>query len=170
MWVCVAQGPILAVDLHATRTPMGKMPAGDGNFVGMTEAQRTVQESHLDILDPERKAIAAVATIGPNGEPHCTPVWFEWDGSRLRFSQITTRQKYRNLQRNPRIAVSVMDPENPYRMVEIRGRVTFAEDGDRSFVDSLAKRYTGAERYEYDQPGDKRMIVTIEPEHVTYFG
>jgi hypothetical protein len=136
----------------------------------MTGDQRRIPPTHRDILEPETKAIATVATIGPRGEPHCTPVWFEWDGSRLRFSQITTRQKYRNLQRDPRIAVSVMDPQNPYRSVEIRGTATFSEDTDRSFVDSLANRYTQAARYEFDGPDDERMIVAVDPDHVTHFG
>lgn len=142
----------------------------NGVSPGMAETQSIIQESHVDILDPARKAIATVATIGPKGEPQCTPVWFEWDGSRLRFSQLTTRQKYRNLQRDPRIAVSVLDPETPYSAVEIRGTVTVTEDADRAFVNGLSKRYMGQDPYPWDQPGDMRMIVTVEPERATYFG
>jgi PPOX class probable F420-dependent enzyme len=73
-------------------------------------------------------ALAHIATIGPKGEPQCTPVWFDWDGNTLRFSQTTTRQKFRNLQRDPRFALSLVDPNNPYRSLEIRGKVGYDND------------------------------------------
>jgi len=127
-----------------------------------------IPDSHEDILGAN--GIAHVATIGPDGEPHSSPVWFDWDGEQLLFSQVTQRQKYQNLQRDPRVAVSILDPDNPYRNVEIRGTAEFEEDTDRSFVNSLAKKYMGEDSYDYDEPGDVRMIISVEPDHVTTFG
>jgi PPOX class probable F420-dependent enzyme len=127
-----------------------------------------IPDSHKDIL--ESKGFAHVATIGPDGAPQCTPVWFDWDGKQVKFSQVTTRQKYRNLQRDQRVSLSIQDPSNPYRSIEIRGTATFSEDTDRTFVDSLAKTYMDQDTYDYDQPGDIRMIVSVVPEHSTWFG
>lgn len=127
-----------------------------------------IPESHRDIVESE--GFAHVATIGPDGEPHSTPVWFDWDGQKILFSQVTTRQKYQNLKRDPRVAVSILDPDNPYRNVEIRGEAEFNEDEDRTFVDSLAKQYMGEDTYDHDAPDDVRMVVVVEPAHVTTFG
>jgi PPOX class probable F420-dependent enzyme len=76
-----------------------------------------IPDSHRDILD--KKGFAHVATIGPEGEPHSSPVWYGWDGEHFLFSQTKTRQKIRNVQRDARVAVSVTDPDNPYRYLEI---------------------------------------------------
>ncbi|MCA1196062.1 MULTISPECIES: PPOX class F420-dependent oxidoreductase [unclassified Saccharopolyspora] len=114
-----------------------------------------------------KRAFAHIATLGPRGEPQSSPVWVEWDGTHVRFSQTTGRQKYRNLQRDPRIAVSAHDPENPYRYVEIRGRVAgFEPDPDNAFINKMAKKYTGEDEYQWGQPGDERVVVLVEPEHV----
>jgi PPOX class probable F420-dependent enzyme len=128
-----------------------------------------IPESHRDIL--ESKGIAFVATLGPRGEPQVTPVWFDWDGQYVRFSQTPARQKVRNLRRDPRIALSLPDPGNPYRNLELRGRVVrIEEDRDRVFVDRLAQKYLGQERYPWDPPGTERLEVVVEPEHATTFG
>ena len=116
-------------------------------------------------------ALAHVATIGPHGEPHCTPVWFDWDGTHLRFSQTRTRQKLRNLTRDPRIALSIVDPANPYHSLEIRGVVTRVEDDqDLAFINALAKKYLGQDKYPWHQPGDERVVVVVEPQHTTSMG
>lgn len=125
-----------------------------------------VPQEHEDILT--KRSFAHVATIGPKGEPQSSPVWIDWDGEYLKFSQTTTRQKLRNLQREPRIAVSVHDPEQPYRYLEVRGKVTQVEDDpDNAFIDRMAKKYIDAEEYPYHQPGDERVIVYVKPEHTT---
>ena len=106
----------------------------------------SIPEKYRDLLDTT--ALAHIATLGPNGEPQSNPVWFGWDGQHLRFSQTKTRQKYRNLKRDPRIALSIVDPNNPYRYLEIRGRVVrIDEDPDLAFINSMAKKYIGQERY-----------------------
>lgn len=119
----------------------------------------------------ESTALASVATIGPNGGPQVNPVWFGWDGTYLRFSQTKTRQKFQNVQRDPRIAVSIVDPANPYRYLEIRGRVVkIEEDPTLDFINSMAKKYMGQDVYPWHQPGDERVVVVIEPERTTQMG
>ena len=131
--------------------------------------QPIIPESYEDLL--ESTALAHVATLGPEGEPQSNPVWFDWDGEHVKFSQTKTRQKYHNLQRDPRIALSIVDPENPYRYLEIRGKVTHVEeDPNIDFISSMAKKYLGVDRYPYHQPGDERVVVFVQPEHTSQMG
>jgi PPOX class probable F420-dependent enzyme len=131
--------------------------------------QPIIPEGYEDLL--ESTALAHVATLGPDGEPQSNPVWFDWDGEHVKFSQTKTRQKYHNLQRDPRIALSIVDPENPYRYLEIRGEVTrVEEDPNIDFISSMAKKYLGLDRYPYHQPGDERVVVFVRPEHTTQMG
>jgi PPOX class probable F420-dependent enzyme len=128
-----------------------------------------IPEQYRDLL--ESTALANVATIGPNGEPQVNPVWFDWDGTHLLFSQTTSRQKHRNVQREPRIAVSIVDPRNPYRYLEIRGRVVrIDDDPDNAFINSMAKKYLGQDVYPWHRPGDRRVVIVVEPEHTTQMG
>jgi len=116
-------------------------------------------------------ALAHVATVGPNGEPQNNPVWFDWDGEHLKFSQTKTRQKYRNLNRDPRVALSIVDPENPYRYLEVRGEVAkVEEDPDLDFINAMAKKYMGRDKYPFHQAGDERVVVFVEPRHTTGMG
>lgn len=134
-----------------------------------TTENTVIPASHADLL--ESTALVHVATIGPEGEPQVNPVWFAWDGTNLRFSQTTTRQKYRNVQRDPRIALSIVDPSNPYRYLEIRGKVVEIEpDPDRAFINSMAKKYLGQDVYPWHQEGDERVVIVVEPEHTTQMG
>jgi PPOX class probable F420-dependent enzyme len=129
----------------------------------------SIPENYSDLL--ESQALAHVATVGPNGEPQTNPVWFDWDGRYVKFSQTKTRQKYRNLQREPRIALSIVDPNNPYRYLEIRGRVErIEEDPDRAFINKMAKKYIGQDVYPWHRPGDERIVVHVKPEHTTQMG
>lgn len=126
-------------------------------------------EKNADLL--ESTALAHVATIGAQGEPQVNPVWFGWDGAHLRFSQTTTRQKYKNVQRDPRIALSIVDPANPYRYLEIRGKVVAIEpDPERAFIDSMAQKYLGQDKYPWHRPGDERVVIVVEPERTTSMG
>lgn len=128
-----------------------------------------IPENYHDLL--HSTALAHVATIGPAGEPQSNPVWFGWDGTYIRFSQTTGRQKYRNMQREPRIALSIVDPQNPYRYLEIRGKVVRIDpDPDLDFINSMAKKYLGQDRYPWHQPGDERVVIVVEPEHTTHMG
>ena len=99
-------------------------------------------------------------------------IWFDWDGRYLRFSQTTARQKYRNVRRDPRIAVSIVDPTNPYRYLELRGAVVRIEpDPDLAFVDEVTKKYLGRDHDPADNPPDEeRVVVVVEPRHTTRMG
>jgi PPOX class probable F420-dependent enzyme len=128
-----------------------------------------IPDTHRDIL--EGQSFAHIATIGPDGAPQNNPVWFDWDGRHFKFSQTKKRQKYRNLKREPRVAISIVDPANPYRYLEIRGRVVRVdEDPDYAFIDKMARKYIGQEKYPWHQPGDERVVVVVEPEHTTQMG
>jgi PPOX class probable F420-dependent enzyme len=128
-----------------------------------------IPENYQDLL--ESTALAHVATIGPDGEPQNNPVWFGWDGEHVKFSQTKGRQKYRNLGRDPRIAFSIVDPENPYRYLEIRGEVArVEEDPDIAFISAMAKKYMGVDRYPYHRPGDERVVIFVKPRHTTQMG
>ena len=135
-----------------------------------TANQRNViPEGYKDIL--QSKALANVATIGPGKEPQVNPVWFDWDGQHLLFSQTKTRQKLRNIQRDPRVAISIVDPENPFRYLEIRGVVDRVdEDPNNRFIDSMAKKYMGKDKYPWSPPGEERVVVAVRPEHTTHMG
>jgi PPOX class probable F420-dependent enzyme len=131
--------------------------------------ERVIPSQYEDLL--ESKALAHVATIGPKGEPQVNPVWFDWDGTYLMFSQTTSRQKYKNVKRDPRIALSIVDPNNPYRYLEIRGKVVRVDpDPDYAFINKMAQKYLGVEKYPWLQPGEERVVIVVEPEHVTSMG
>ncbi|HWC13631.1 MAG TPA: PPOX class F420-dependent oxidoreductase [Actinomycetota bacterium] len=116
-----------------------------------------------DIFD--KKAFAHVATIGPDGALHSSPVWVEFDGRHVRFSLTTDRQKYKNLKRDPRIAVSVIDPDNPYRYVEVRGRAERIDiDEGNAFINSMAKKYIDKDVYPWHRPTDQRVVVHVLPQ------
>lgn len=118
-------------------------------------------ESHADLL--ERPTFAHLATVRPDGSPQTQVIWFWWDGQRIRMTHTKGRQKYRNFQREPRVALSIAEPDNPYRFVEIRGVVERIEDDDAqaSFYLSLQRRYGRA--YPVTDAAE-RVIVTIRPE------
>ncbi|GAC1362672.1 MAG: PPOX class F420-dependent oxidoreductase [Actinomycetota bacterium] len=126
-----------------------------------------IPESHKDIL--LKKGFAHVATLGPKGEPQTSPVWYGWDGESLTFSHTKARQKYKNLLRKPEVALSITDPDNPYRYVEIRGVATIEDDPDKTFIDEMAQKYLG-KPYPWNQPGDERVIMKIKPQRVTTMG
>jgi PPOX class probable F420-dependent enzyme len=135
-----------------------------------TQSRRPViPEGYEDLL--ESTALVHVATIGPHGEPQNNPVWFGWDGEHVLFSQTKARQKYRNLQRDARVAFSMVDPDNPYRYLEIRGEVVrVEEDPNLDFINSMAKKYLGLDKYPYHQPDDEPLVVSVRPEHTTQMG
>lgn len=129
-----------------------------------------IPETYADLL--ESTALAHIATLGPDGEPQSSPVWFGWDGTFLRFAQVSGyQQKVRNLRRDPRVALSIVDPANAYRYLEVRGRVERIElDPDWSFINAMARKYLGQERYPYGKPEDEWLVVVIRPERTTQMG
>lgn len=111
-----------------------------------------------------KPAFGHVATLGPDGSPQSSPVWIDWDGEFLRFSQTTTRQKLQNLRRDGRISVSATDPDDPYMYVEVRGVVDrVEEDRDKAFINEMAQKYLGTP-YPWDNPDEERVIVCVRPE------
>lgn len=115
-----------------------------------------------------KRAVAHVATVGPRGEPQSSPVWFGWDGETLAFSHTKARQKYRNLVADPRVAVSIADPDFPETYLEIRGTVTIEDDPERRYINAMAMRYLG---HPFPpNPAEERVIIRVRPTHVTYQG
>lgn len=130
-----------------------------------------IPESHADLVAWETKSFAHVATIGPGGQPHTSPVWFEWDGSHINFSLTKSRQKYRNLQRDRKVSFSIMDPEDPYRYIEVRGELAdIEEDPDIDFISKMAKKYIGRDRYPWHREGDERVVMKVKPTDISGMG
>ena len=128
-----------------------------------------IPDDYLDLF--KKKAFAYVATLMPDGSPQVTPVWIDYDGEYVLFNTARGRQKDRNLKRSPQVALAISDPDNPYRYLQVRGRVAEAtEEGADEHIDKLAQRYLGVERYPYRQPGEVRVIYKIVPERVTVWG
>jgi PPOX class probable F420-dependent enzyme len=126
----------------------------------------TVPDSHRDLLDAP---VATLATIGPDGGPQLTAVWFLAEDGTVRISLNTTRQKVRNLQRNPACSVLIFDPANPYRYVELRGDAEIEPDDDYAVADRVGAKYS-ADLRENDGPGETRVVVTVRPTHVHAWG
>jgi PPOX class probable F420-dependent enzyme len=129
-----------------------------------------IPQSHLDLFG-DKKAFAALATVMPDGSPQVTPVWFDYVGGVVRVNTARGRVKDRNMTLNARVALSILDPENPYRHVQIRGRVSnVTEEGADAHIDSLAKKYMGLDKYPLRREGEVRVIYTIEPLSVSSMG
>jgi PPOX class probable F420-dependent enzyme len=121
-------------------------------------------QSHADLVSWDTRSFAHIATIGPDGEPQSSPVWFEWDGTHIKFSLTTGRQKYRNLQRDKRVSLSILDPDDAYRYIEIRGELDEIEpDPDIKFISRMAKKYKGLDVYPWHNPSDERVVMKIKP-------
>jgi PPOX class probable F420-dependent enzyme len=133
-------------------------------------AKTTFPNGFEDILT-QKKALAHLATLMPDGTPQVTPVWFDVSGNRIRINSARGRVKDRNMRRNAAVALDVTDPDNPYRHVAIRGRVVnITEQGADTHIDSLAKKYLGKDTYPFRAPGEVRVIYEIEPTHVSTMG
>jgi PPOX class probable F420-dependent enzyme len=112
-----------------------------------------------------------LATIGPDGFPQVTALWFLYDeaDSAVRFSLNTSRQKTKNLRARPEASFLVLDPATPYRTLEIRGRAELQPDDDYTFADLVGKKY-GADLRQIDKPGERRVVVTLRPAKVNTWG
>jgi PPOX class probable F420-dependent enzyme len=129
-----------------------------------------VPEKYRDLLQ-QKKAFAVLATLMPDGSPQVTPVWFDLTAGILRINTAKGRTKARNLKPGVAVATAILDPDNPYRYVQIRGRVRrVTEDGADAHIDALAKKYLGVDKYPRRQPGEVRMTVEIEPTSITGMG
>jgi PPOX class probable F420-dependent enzyme len=128
-----------------------------------------IPEKYLDLFS--KKAFANLATLMPDGSPQVTPVWCDYDGNLVIVNSARGRQKDRNIRRNPRVALSIMDSDNPYRYVEVRGRVVeITQAGAGGHIDKMAKKYLGVDKYPYAQPGEVRVLYKIQPERISSNG
>jgi PPOX class probable F420-dependent enzyme len=119
-----------------------------------------VPASHADLL--EKPTFAHLATVRPDGSPQSSVMWFDWDGSRIRLTHTSTRQKFANLANEPRVALSIVDPDDPYRFLEVRGTVESIEaDQGAKFYQSLQRRYSNV--YPISD-ADVRVVITIRPD------
>jgi len=110
---------------------------------------------------------ATIATNLPNGWPHLSVVWIERDGGEILVSTVKGRRKHLNIEHDPKVTLLVYPKDNPYSYVEIRGVASMSEEGGRALIDRLAHRYTGAERYAFDDGTDNvRVVVRITPQKV----
>jgi PPOX class probable F420-dependent enzyme len=124
-----------------------------------------IPEKYKDLLS--KVAFAQLATVMPDGAPQVTPVWFDYDGNYLRINSAKGRVKDKNMRRNKRVALSVQDPDNPYRYFAAQGEIAeITEEGANEHIDALAKKYLGKDKYPFRQPGEVRVIYKIRPEKV----
>lgn len=124
-----------------------------------------VPEEFEDLF--EKKAFGHLATLMPDGHPQSTPVWIDREGPNIIVNTASDRQKHENVERDPRVSISILDPDDPYRYLEVRGRVTEIRKADADeHIDRLAKRYLGKDRYPWRE-GEERVKLVIEPEHFT---
>lgn len=128
-----------------------------------------IPDTYRDLFT--KKAFAHLATVGGNGQPQVTPVWCDFDGTHVRINTAKGRTKERNVGANPRVALSIQDPDNPYRYLQVRGRVVeMTEHGADGHIDALAKKYLDQDRYPYRRPGEVRVMVKILPERTQGMG
>ncbi|WP_428493389.1 PPOX class F420-dependent oxidoreductase [Rhodopila sp.] len=117
----------------------------------------------LDLLT-EKKAFAHIATLQPDGSPQVTPVWFDYTNGVIRVNTAKGRVKARNLTQGSKVALSIMDPDNAYRYIQLRGAVTKeTTDGAVAHIDSLAKKYLGKDKYPWHSDKETRVIYEITP-------
>jgi PPOX class probable F420-dependent enzyme len=129
-----------------------------------------IPDSFMDLVN-QKKSFANLATVMPDGTPQVTPVWFDMSGDHIRVNTARGRVKDRNMQKNAAVALAILDPDNAYRHIAVRGRVTnVTEQGADAHIDSLAKKYLGKDQYPFRRPGEVRVIYEIEPTSVRVMG
>ncbi len=127
--------------------------------IELTEAQRA-------LLD--EKHYAVVTDLMRDGSPHSTMVWIDHDGAHVLFNTARGHLKARNLERDPRVSVMVIDPANPHeRRLAVRGRAQLIDDGADEHIDRLARKYIGLDRYPWRQPGERRVTVRVIAEKIS---
>lgn len=116
----------------------------------------------------EKRVLAHIASLDPDGSPNVSPVWVELDGEDIVINTALGRAKARNLANDSRVAVSLTDPDNPTDTISVRGTVVgFTTDGADEVIDRLSKKYTGIEPYPYRREGEVRVTVTIRPDRIS---
>jgi PPOX class probable F420-dependent enzyme len=116
----------------------------------------------------DKRVLAHVATVGPEGEPHVTPVWILLDGDEVIINTSLGRAKARNLANDPRVAISMTDPDNPYAVVAIRGTVIgFTTSGADEVINRMATKYLDLDEYPFRREGEVRVTVRIRTDRVS---
>jgi PPOX class probable F420-dependent enzyme len=129
----------------------------------------SIPENYLDLF--KKPAFGFLTTLMPDGSPQTQPVWVDIENGQVIVNTAMGRQKDKNMRRDPRVAVTLMDPDNPYRYLEIRGRVTdVTQDGATAHIDKMAKKYLGKDKYPFAQPGEQRVLFKISPEKTHTMG
>jgi PPOX class probable F420-dependent enzyme len=129
----------------------------------------TIPDRIRDIFS--KRSFAHLATLMPDGSPQVSPVWLDIDGDQIIINTAQGRVKDRNMQRDPRVALSVTDPDNPYRALMIRGRIVdITTEGADEHIDRMAKKYLDKDTYPFRAPGEVRVIYRIEPDQVSVMG
>jgi PPOX class probable F420-dependent enzyme len=122
-----------------------------------------VPEDYLDLLDWDRRAFATLATIMEDGSPQATPIWFDVEGDLIMINSARGRVKVANMEHRPQVALSIMDPDDPYRYLQIRGEVVeVREQTGKRDIDRLANKYLGKEEYPWYE-GETRVSFLIRP-------
>ena len=126
-------------------------------------------EKYSDLF--KKKAFANLGTLMKDGSPQVTPVWCDFDGKYIRVNSALGRVKDKNIRRDPRVVLAIVDPENPYRYIEIRGKVVeVTEKGADDHINSLSDKYLGNPVYPFRQPGEVRVLYKIEPQKFSSMG
>jgi PPOX class probable F420-dependent enzyme len=129
-----------------------------------------IPDKYLDLLQ-KKKAFANLATLMPDGSPQVTPVWIDYTDGVIRFNTAKGRVKARNLKTGSPVALAIMDPDEPYRYLQVRGLVRrVREEGADTHIDSLAKKYLDKDKYPFRQPGEVRVMYEIEPKSASGMG
>ncbi|MGP7999100.1 MAG: PPOX class F420-dependent oxidoreductase [Streptosporangiaceae bacterium] len=123
----------------------------------------TIPENYRDLLAAD---VATLGTAGPDGRPQLSEVWFLAEDGTVSISLNSSRQKLKNLLRNPAVSLLILDLANPYRYLELRGDAEITPDPDYAFADKVGAKYGGADPREHDRPGESRYVVTIRPVRV----
>ena len=114
------------------------------------------------------KNFGAVATIRPDGTPHVTPVWVDYDGEHVMFNTATGRAKWHHMRRDPRVTIEVYSQDDPYEYVTVTGTVELeVSDAANDHIDKLSEKYTGNPTFQNHRPGEQRVIVRVTPERVS---
>jgi PPOX class probable F420-dependent enzyme len=130
---------------------------------------KTIPDKYLDLFN--KKAFANLATLMPDGSPQVTPVWCDYDGENILINTAAGRVKDKNLQREPRVSLAILDPDNPYRYLQIRGRVVErTHEGADEHINRMAKKYLGVDVYPYRTQGEVRILYKIKPERASTMG
>ena len=119
----------------------------------------------------ETKAFAHLATLMPDGSPQVTPVWVDLHDGYVRVNSAKGRMKDKNMRRDRRVSLSIQDPQNPYRYLEIRGKVVeVTQQGAADHINRMAKKYLGKDTYPWSRPGEVRVLYRIQPEKFNAMG